>query len=311
MNRMTDGDGRTLVDLLRLESIEFDIFRGTCHAGAPLRAFGGQVAAQALVAAGHTVDSARPVHSLHGYFVRPGRTTAPIVYLVDRVRDGRTFTTRRVTGVQHGETIFTLSASFKAPEVSSEHQRRMPAVPDPEELPQVFSFRPEGDPDPDPAEGPTMLDVLDLRFVPHLQFVPDPIGTPAGGPGPGDPGGPEGDGASRTAVWIKAITPLPDDPLTHVCALAYMSDLTLGGTAGKPHVNEPGKLMIASLDHAMWFHRPFRADDWLLFVTRSSSLADSRGIANGEIFTQSGRLIASVVQELLIRRDNRPQAVPG
>ncbi|MGF7234524.1 MAG: acyl-CoA thioesterase [Frankia sp.] len=298
---MTDGDGRTLVDLLRLETIDRDIFRGTCHAGAPLRAFGGQVAAQALVAAGHTVESERPVHSLHGYFVRPGRTTAPIVYLVDRVRDGRTFTTRRVTGVQYGETIFTLSASFKAPESSSEHQRRMPPVPDPEQLAQVFSLGPAGD-QRHPDDGPTMLDVLDLRFVPNMKFRPDPVGTS------GDQVEPEDDGASRTAIWIKAITPLPDDPLTHVCALAYMSDLTLGGTAGKPHVNEPGTLMLSSLDHAMWFHRPFRADDWLLFVTRSSSLADSRGIANGEIFTQGGRLIASVVQELLIRRDNRPRS---
>jgi acyl-CoA thioesterase-2 len=294
---MTAGDGRTLVDLLRLEDIERDIFRGTCHAGAPLRAFGGQVAAQALVAAGRTVDRDRHVHSLHGYFVRPGRTTAPIVYLVDRVRDGQSFTTRRVTGVQHGETIFTLSASFKAPEPSSEHQRRMPAVPDPDSLPSVFTLIPDerrtekGDgPDvPDVADGPTARDVLDIRYVPDV----------AGGYGLAEA---ETDGASRSAVWMKAITPLPDDRLIHVCALAYMSDLTLGGTADKSHAHEPGTLILASLDHAMWFHRPFRADDWVLFSTQSPSASDGRGIALAEVHTRDGQLVASVVQEVLLRR---------
>lgn len=279
---MTTTDRRTLTDLLRLEDVDRDIFRGRCHAGAPLRAFGGQVAAQALVAAGRTVEPDRPVHSLHGYFLRPGRTTSPIVYLVDRTRDGRTFTTRRVTGVQYGEAIFTLSASFKAPEDSSEHQRVMPDAPDPETIEPLFPFRDASDSDAEDDDA-RLGHVLDMRHVPDRPDYP-------------------ADGATRAMVWMKAVTPLPDDPLLHVCALAYMSDLTLAGTAEKSHHGEPGRLQVASLDHAMWFHRPFRADEWLLFATQSPSKADARGFALGEVFTCDGRLVASMVQEALIRR---------
>jgi acyl-CoA thioesterase II len=281
---MAEQDQRSLVDLLRLEEVDRDIFRGRCHAGAPLRAFGGQVAAQALVAAGRTVDAERTVHSLHGYFLRPGRTTAPIVYLVDRTRDGGTFTTRRVTGVQHGEAIFTLSASFKAHEDGHEHQRRRPRAPEPEDLPSLLTTADATTPRPD---GNSLVSyVLDLRYVPDQPDDADPCTS---------------DGASRAMVWITSVAPLPDDPLLHVCALAYMSDMTLAGTAYKGHEHEPGRLQMASLDHAMWFHRPFRADEWLLFSTQSPSLADARGIALGEVHTRDGRLVASMVQEALLR----------
>jgi acyl-CoA thioesterase-2 len=285
----------TFVDLLELEVIDRDIFRGSTHAGAPMRTFGGQVAAQALVAAGKTAGD-RAVHSLHSYFLRPGSPSAPIIYLVDRVRDGGSFTTRRVDAVQYGETIFTLSASFKRHEEGREHQRPSPIVRPPEESLDLYKAADEAG--ESRGSGMSRL-VLELRG-------PDPTSRFAGSnvaPGPGDdPAGLLDADIPRRRFWMRAADRLPDDPLLHVCALAYMSDLTLAGTATLLHDIPPNELMLASLDHAMWFHRPFRADQWLLFSVESPSSGDGRGLASGEFYTEDGRLVASVMQEALIRR---------
>ncbi|MFI6983176.1 acyl-CoA thioesterase [Embleya sp. NPDC050154] len=281
-----EGPGRaeTFLDLLRLEQIEENIFRGWCHAGAPLRAFGGQVAAQALVAAGRTVVPDRHVHSLHSYFLRPGSTTAPIVYQVDRVRDGRSFATRRVTGVQHGAAIFTLSASFKVAEETPEHRRAMPDVPLPEDLPDPYEKL--------SAEERAHYEESQTRLLMDLRFVPEDK----------SPGTHIVDGIPHQRVWMRAAKQLPDDPLLHVCGLTYMSDLTLAGTAARPYITNPAKLQMASLDHAVWFLRPFRADEWLLFAQASPSAQDARGLAMGEFYNHDGVLVASVVQEAVIRQ---------
>ncbi|MGW4896650.1 acyl-CoA thioesterase [Kitasatospora sp. NPDC004240] len=293
-HRQTAAGTRGFAELLRIEQLDENTFRGRCHAGAPMRAFGGQVAAQALTAAGRTLDPGRTVHSLHGYFLLPGDPSRPIHYEVDRVRDGFSYATRRVCAVQEGDrgrsTIFTLSASFKHPESGAERQRTMPAVPGPEELPDAFALL-----DPEDRDGfqqSAGFRTLDLRFVPA-----DAPGVP-----PAVPGMPE------QFVWLRTGSPLPgDDPLLHVCALTYLSDLTLASTAAL-HVQpnyfqrtEPPRMMLASLDHAMWFHRPFRADEWLLFAQRSPSSSDGRGLALGEFYDRDGLLVASAVQEALVR----------
>ncbi|CAI7979164.1 MULTISPECIES: acyl-CoA thioesterase II [Parafrankia] len=276
-------------DLLMLESVDRDIFRGLCHDGAPMRAFGGQVAAQAQVAAGRTVEPDRRMHSLHGYFLRPGRTDAPIVYLVERIRDGRSFTTRRVSAVQDGETIFSMSASFQRPRDADEtHQREAPDVPEPETLRRWW-----GPIDEAPEYRPFLL--IDIRST---TGVPGRAATPpiAAAPGPAD-------GMPRQNVWVRVDQVLPDDPLLHVCALTYLSDLTLASTANLPYMALPGRLDIVSLDHAMWFHRPFRADDWLLFAQDSPSADSGRGLSRGMFFTRDGLLVASAIQEVgLFRR---------
>jgi acyl-CoA thioesterase II len=284
----------TFVSLLELEEIDRDIFRGWSHAGAPMRSFGGQVAAQALVAAGRTAGD-RQVHSLHSYFLRPGNPTAPLIYLVDRLRDGGSFTTRRVAAVQYGETIFSLSASFKRPEEGGSHQRPMPIVRPPEESLDLYqAARDAGE---DRADSVARL-VLELRG-------PDPTSRLANSRVPvgvEDAIGVLDDDVPRRRFWMRAADRLPDDPLLHVCALAYMSDLTLAGTATLRHDIPGPELRLASLDHAMWFHRPFRADQWLLFSVESPSSSDGRGLASGEYFTEDGSLVASVMQEALIRR---------
>jgi|SRR6185312_10731810 len=291
------SDEPTFADLLELEEIDRDIFRGWSHAGAPMRSFGGQVAAQALVAAGRTAG-ARTVHSLHSYFLRPGNPTAPLIYLVDRLRDGGSFTTRRVSVVQKGETIFSLSASFKDPEEGGGHQRPMPIVRPPEESLDLYQAAEDsGD---DRARSVARL-VLELRGpdpTSHFAGAPEPIG-------PEDELGDSGEDIPRRRFWMRAADRLSDDPLLHVCALAYMSDLMLAGTATLSHGIPPGELLLASLDHAMWFHRPFRADEWLLFSIESPSSSDGRGLAYAEYFTEDGRLVASVMQEALVRRRNR------
>ncbi|WP_327065818.1 acyl-CoA thioesterase II [Kitasatospora sp. NBC_01250] len=281
-------------DLLRIEELDENLFRGHCHAGAPLRAFGGQVAAQALTAGGRTMPAGRGVHSLHGYFLRPGDPGRPIIYQVERIRDGHSYATRRVTAVQRGEAIFTLSASFKQPEQAPERQRVMPPVPGPEELPDPFPEWARADPaDFDQAAG---FHSLDIRFIP-----PDAPGMP-----------PEAEGVPQQFVWLRSGSPLPaEDGLLHVCALTYLSDLTLAATTAlhrQPHRfqrSEPPPVTLASLDHAMWFHRPFRADDWLLFAQRSPSVSDGRGLALGEFYSRDGQLVASAVQETLVR-ERRP-----
>lgn len=274
-----------LVALLDLERIEEDIFRGVSPAQSPVRVFGGQVAGQALVAAGRTVPSDREVHSLHAYFIRPGDPAVPIVYEVDRIRDGRSFTTRRAVAVQHGKAIFALSASFQLEAEGLEHSDPMPEVPAPDELtPYAGWVAAAGEHIPPLARFPRPFD---LRYVNEPPWaVAD--GVPR---------------AARNQVWMRADGRLPDDPLVHVCALAYASDITLLDSVFARHGISPWrhKAMVASLDHAMWFHRRFRADEWVLYDCASPSASGTRGLATGRFFSGDGALVASVVQEGLIR----------
>jgi acyl-CoA thioesterase II len=276
-----------VVDLLNLEQIEVNIFRGRSPAGERRqRVFGGQVAGQALVAAGRTVPADRPVHSLHAYFIRPGDPQIPIVYLVERVRDGRSFTTRRVSAVQHGETIFTLSASFHRHEPGIEHADPMPDVPPPEQVVPTAERM-------EKLFGPAVHEYysgnpIDIRHIGPLTFEAqhDPALR-----------------ATTNLVWLRADGELPDDPLLHVCLMTYASDLTLLDSVLLAHglTWTDGSTKGASLDHAMWFHRPFRADRWLLYAQDSPAAAGALGLARGEVFTRDGQLVVSVVQEGLIR----------
>jgi acyl-CoA thioesterase-2 len=278
-----------LVRLLDLEQIEQDIFRGTSIRTRWQRVFGGQVAGQALVAAGRTVAPYRQVHSLHSYFVRPGDPTVPIVYEVDRVRDGRSFSTRRVIAVQHGETIFSLSASFQLEQDGIDHQSPMPDAPDPETLPPLVNRY--GD-TPQAAEFyRAMPKPIDLRYVDDPPWKQHAKGPRAG----------------MSRVWMRADGKLPDDPLLHVCVLTYASDMTLLDSVLVRHGLAPGldDLSMASLDHAMWFERPFRADEWLLYAASSPSASGGRGLAAGRFYTRDGRQVCSVVQEGMIRVKRR------
>lgn len=281
---------KELLDLLDLEQIELDIFRGRSPEERIQRVFGGQVAAQALVAAGRTVPDDRSVHSLHAYFIRPGDPSIPIVYNVERVRDGRSFTTRRVVAIQHGKAIFTMSASFHIFEEGMEHQASvMPEVPAPETL-ATFRDRMQGL----VGDAPEFRDWLakprpvDARYASPLTWEAhrDPELRSA-----------------RTNVWFRYDAELPDDPLLHVVLAAYASDFTLVDTVLLAHGMAWGASDIigASLDHAMWFHRPFRTDDWLLYAQESPWAGGARGLARGEMFTASGDLVVSVVQEAMIR----------
>jgi acyl-CoA thioesterase II len=275
-----------VLDLLNLEQIELDIFRGRSPKERRQRVFGGQVAGQALVAAGRTVPADRPVHSLHAYFIRPGDPAVPIVYIVDRVRDGRSFTTRRVSAIQHGKAIFTLSASFHHPEPGPVHAATMPAVPPPGDVMPVAE-RLEKLVGPDVTEF-FRNNPIDLRFI-------GPLTVEA-----------QRDPSLRTGhnlVWLRADGELPPDPLMHVCVMTYASDMTLLDSVLLRHGLSwlDGRTSGASLDHAMWFHRPFRADRWLLYAQQSPVAAGARGLARGEIFTEGGDLVVSVVQEGLIR----------
>jgi acyl-CoA thioesterase-2 len=281
-----------LLELLDLEQIEVDIFRGASPDTRRQRVFGGQVAGQALVAAGRTVDPARTVHSLHAYFLRPGDTSIPIVFSVERVRDGRSFTTRRVTAVQHGKPIFALTASFCVDEEGWDHADPAPDVPRPEELtPLVDRITPLAEKHGE--LGQMWLDWVRGRPF-DLRYVGDPpaVAAAAGECKP-----------ARSAVWMRATGALPDVPLVHICALVYASDMTLLDSTLLPHGLswESGNVAGASLDHAMWFHRPFRADEWLLYDQESPSASGGRGLATGRIFAADGRLLVSVVQEGLIR----------
>ena len=278
-----------LVALLDLERIEQDIFRGTSTKSRWQRVFGGQVAGQALVAAGRTVADDRRVHSLHSYFVRPGDPSIPIVYEVDRVRDGRSFSTRRVIAVQKGETIFSLSASFQLEQEGIDHQSPMPDVPDPETLdPLVNRY----------GDLPQAAEFLSAMPRPiDLRYVDDP-------PWQQHSKGPR-EGLSR--VWMRADGTLPDNPLLHVCVLTYASDITLLDSVLVRHGLAPGldDISMASLDHAMWFERPFRADEWLLYSTQSPSASGGRGLATGRFFKRDGTQVCSVVQEGMIRIKRR------
>jgi acyl-CoA thioesterase-2 len=273
-----------LVRLLDLEPIEVNIFRGMSPDEKRQRVFGGQVAGQALIAAGRTVERDRLVHSLHAYFLRPGDPNVPILYDVDRIRDGRSFATRRVVAIQHGRPIFNLSASFHVVEPPGmEHQMPMPEVPEPETLPTFQErMKPWAERMGDWYHRPRPID---------LRFVDAPIQTRVA------------DRPAEQRVWFRADGKLPDDPLLHACVVAYASDMTLLDTVMLPHrvTFDDANLVGASLDHAMWFHRPFRADEWLLYDTDSPSASGALGIARGKIFSADGRLVVSVVQEGLLR----------
>jgi acyl-CoA thioesterase-2 len=275
-----------LVRLLDLEDVEVDIFRGRTAAVSLQRVFGGQVAGQAMVAATRTVPADRPVHSLHAYFIRPGDPTVPIVYQVERVRDGRSFTTRRVSAVQHGKTIFHLSASFQIDEPGvMDHQGQMPDVPGPDEVPTVLerlSQRPEA-----MSVWSRLPRSLDVRYIGEPGWVRKGERNP-------DP---------HQRVWMRVDGKLPDDPTLHACALTYASDLSLLDAVLSTHgeVWGPEGVVGASLDHAVWFHRPFRADEWVLYDCQSPSASGARGLAAGRFFSADGQHIATVVQEGLLR----------
>jgi acyl-CoA thioesterase II len=274
-----------LLDLLDLEQIELDIFRGRSPEEQVQRVFGGQVAGQALVAAGRTVPADRPVHSLHAYFIWPGDPAVPLVYTVDRVRDGRSFTTRRVSAIQHGRPIFTLSASFHRAEPGPVHSDPMPEVPPPDEIPKT-------------------VDRLEKLFgTLPAQFRETPIDLRSVGPLTFEAERDPSLRTTRNLVWLRVDGELPADPLLHVCLMTYASDLTLLDSVLLGHGLSwaDGKTSGASLDHAMWFHRPFRADRWLLYAQESPVAAGARGLARGEVFTADGELVVSVVQEGLIR----------
>jgi acyl-CoA thioesterase-2 len=273
-----------LLKLLDLEQLEVGYFRGVSPEVSLQRVFGGQVAGQALVAASRTVSVERSVHSLHGYFIRAGDPAVPILYTVEPVRDGRSFTTRRVTAIQHGRAIFFMSASFQVTEEGFSHQSELPDdVPPPEELEPVWEVVRKNLP-PD-APWNVMDHPIDLRYV----------GVP-GWVQPGDR--PKSD---RQQVWMRIDGKLPDDQALHACALTYASDLTLLDSTLAVHGKTWAEVSSASLDHAVWFHRPFRADEWFLYDCSSPSTSGGRGLASGRFFSADGTHIATVLQEGLIR----------
>lgn len=273
-----------LVRLLDLDRLEADAFEGQSPKEHWQRVFGGQVAGQALVAAGRTVDPDRHVHSLHGYFIRPGDPTVPIRYEVDRTRDGRSFSVRRVIAVQHGETIFSLSASFQLAQDGFDHRSEMPPTPGPDELP-TFEEHSAGTAAAEFWRGRPRP--IDLRYV-----DPAPWERARTGPVEGD-----------FRVWLRADGRLPDDPLLHVCVLTFASDMTLlDAVLARQGLDNAGTgVRMASLDHAMWFQRPFRADEWLLYVMHSPSASGGRGLASGRFFDRDGVQVCSVVQEGMVR----------
>jgi acyl-CoA thioesterase II len=282
-----------LLDLLDLEQIEVNIFRGRSPDETVQRVFGGQVAGQALVAAGRTVPADRLVHSMHAYFIRPGDPAVPLVYTVDRVRDGHSFSTRRVTAIQHGKAIFAMSASFHRPEPGVEHASPMPQAPPPEDLRRSADRLEEALGVPLPA-----------------RFTDSPIDLRAVGPLSIEASRDPSLRTNRNLVWLRVNGELPDDPLLHVCLMTYASDLTLLDTVLLGHGLNwyDGQTSGASLDHAMWFHRPFRADQWLLYAQDSPVAYGALGLARGEVFTAGGDLVVSVVQEGLIRTTPKPPA---
>lgn len=272
-----------VVGILDLEELEVNIFRGHSPQEDRPRVFGGQVAAQALMAASRTVPEGRRPHSLHSYFLRPGDVSAPILYLVDRIRDGGSFTTRTVVAVQHGEAIFNMSVSYQVPEQGLEHCLTMPDAPDPESLPTMTErLKAFGRKLPARATKPR---AIDMRWCDPLGWKPH-----------------EGEEA-RAMIWMRADGVLPEDPLVHTSVLVYASDYTLTETVMRPHGvhwSDRG-VMAASLDHSMWFHGDLKADDWWLYVEDSPAAAGARGLARGSIYNRSGQLVCSVAQEILLR----------
>lgn len=281
---------KDLVNLLDLQALEVNLFRGNSRDLGGKSVFGGQVLGQALVAAGRTVDDAVP-HSLHGYFLRAGDMQAPIVYEVDRVRDGRSFAARRVQAIQFGHVIFTMIASFQTPEDGLQHQAQMPQVPPPEGLVSQHELRAawmERHRDQIPER-------LRERLLRPLAIEFKPVH-------PWDPLAPERR-APQQAIWFRAAGTLPDDPILHRCILAYASDFNLLSTALMPHARSflQPDMAVASIDHALWLHRDVRVDDWLLYAMDSPSAQAARGFSRGQVFTLDGTLVASVAQESLMR----------
>jgi acyl-CoA thioesterase-2 len=282
-----------LLDLLNLEQIEENLFRGYSKTVGSANVFGGQVLAQALSAAINTVPEDRHVHSLHSYFILPGNLDIPIIFQVDRIRDGGSFTTRRVKAIQQGREIFLMSASFQSDEIGFDHQIAMPKVQEPEQLvswkdlaKHFGEFLPQN-----------MYDFLNLDRP--IEFRPVELYNPAV---------PEKREPFRH-IWMKSIGEMPENPKFHPLVLAYASDYNLLTSALLPHGKEGSipKLQLASLDHAMWFYRPFRMDDWLLYAIDSPSASNSRGFTRGNIFTRDGKLVASVAQEGLMRPRKQPK----
>lgn len=275
-----------LVDMLDLEQLEVNLFRGVSMEEGRTRVFGGQVLAQALVAAGRTVDAEIPVHSLHAYFLRPGAPETPIVFDVDRIRDGRSFTTRRVVAIQQGRAIFNMSVSFHVVEDGPEHSDPMPDVPSPEEL--ASTARPQW-------RRPERLDRSAPEWRTEHPIEMRYVGTPTWART--EPGTADQD------LWLRTTGALPNDPLLHAALVAYASDFMLLATATLPHAPGwgHGQFMTASLDHVMWFHRPCRADEWLLYHCHSPAAARARGLSLGAVFRRDGKQCVTIAQEGLLR----------
>jgi len=275
-----------LISILDLEQLDLNLFRGRSPQSGWQRVFGGQVIGQALVAAVRTVEGRQP-HSMHAYFLLGGDPKVPIIYDVDRIRDGKSFTTRRVTARQHGHPIFSMLVSFHNDEGGLDHQAKMPDVPPPDKLPSEAEVRGKLQPMmPESVrkyyERERPIELRPVEFERYLgKKYPD----------------------GRFHIWIRVTGKLPDDPAIHQCALAYASDFALLDSALVPHGRTlfEQDFMAASLDHALWLHRPFRADDWLLYAQDSPNLHGSRGLARGLIYKQDGTLVASVAQEGLVR----------
>ena len=302
MRGVTSAPIDVLLDLLDLQPRPGDVFVGASREVAYTRIFGGQVAAQALVAAGRTVDRARYVHSLHAYFLRPGDPKVPVEYRVERMRDGRGFSVRRVLAHQHGAVTFAMSASFHLPEAAPiAHGTRAPEVPPAEQLPGLRALiHPEMDQVPALLDDVTVpIDVRPVRGFGHAlvswwgEALADHPTHQEGGDYPGE-----------DALWFRADGPMPEDPLLHAAVATYFSDLTLLDAVQRRHGYSlgSGDLEVASLDHAMWFHRPYRADAWTLYVTASPAADLGLGFARGRMFDATGELIVSVTQEGLFRR---------
>jgi len=283
------GSAEELVDLLSLEQIDVDLFRGRQPATDRQRVFGGQVAAQALIAGCSSVDPVYRAHSLHSYFLRPGDPAVPIVYDVERLRDGRSFATRRVVARQHGRPIYFQTGNFQIDEPGFDHQDTMPEVVPPEDAIDMLDLvRRQGG---DAAAFAREWAALEVRYV--------------GVSGHGLPEDP--DHPARARIWIRVNGQLSDDPLEHLAAFTYASDLTLLGAALVPHgmvISDP-RLQPASLDHAVWFHRPFRADGWWLYDQHSPVATGARGLALAQVYAEDGTMVATVAQEGLIRVRDR------
>jgi acyl-CoA thioesterase-2 len=277
--------------VLELEPLEVNLFRGQSQDVGSPQVFGGQVLGQALRAASATVAEARMAHSLHAYFLRRGDCTAPIVYNVDRSRDGKSFSSRRVVAIQHGEQIFNMAASFQAEEAGFDHQIPMPDVPPPEDLPDAIAPLRElmqQMPERLPARVRRFIETprpFEFRAVQEINYLQPRKAPPV------------------RQVWFRAVGRLPDEQMLHRCLLAYVSDFYLLDTSTLPHGTTflSAKLIMASIDHAVWFHRPLRVDEWLLYALDSPSASGARGFARASVFARDGRLVASTAQEGLVR----------